>query len=379
MVQNFDFAMPGSKPSPSPSPSRLSRVTGALLALHAGDSLGASVEFEPHKQIAARYPTGLREIIGGGPFSWSAGHATDDTDMTRGVLLAYWDLICGGGHSKIDNSSYDNSDQSNKAEQDGGKSKNDVATLAGEYFLKWRWGDWPGRRIGSAPIDMGGATGVGLDVFAQTKDPDRSGAGHGSAGNGSLMRCLPTGLFQLDPHKLMVESMRISAITHNDRRCTVSCAVYNRIVAALTRGTCPDGAVQAGEAVARRLEEEAKARDGDSSSLGVVEAIRLGRRVEISSMAKHGPPAEMKGHCSGYVLETLSVAIAAVLDEERSLEDVLVDVVRIGRDTDTNAAVAGGLLGARDGEDAIPRRWREKLQFGKEFRELARQIVERQK
>lgn len=42
---------------------------------------------------------------------------------------------------------------------------------------------------------------------------------------------------------------------------------------------------------------------------------------------------------------------------------------------DTNAAIAGGLLGARDGVDALPLRWREKLQFGKEFEAVMDEIL----
>jgi ADP-ribosylglycohydrolase len=61
--------------------------------------------------------------------------------------------------------------------------------------------------------------------------------------------------------------------------------------------------------------------------------------------------------CSGQRLrpQRVAIAVVAVLDP-RPLEDIVVDVVRIGSDTDTNAAIAGGLLGARDGLDAIPER-----------------------
>ncbi|MGH3303061.1 MAG: ADP-ribosylglycohydrolase family protein [Streptosporangiaceae bacterium] len=38
---------------------------------------------------------------------------------------------------------------------------------------------------------------------------------------------------------------------------------------------------------------------------------------------------------------------------------------------DTNAAIAGGLLGARDGASAIPQQWRALLQFRDEFTEAA--------
>jgi len=49
-----------------------------------------------------------------------------------------------------------------------------------------------------------------------------------------------------------------------------------------------------------------------------------------------------------------------VRDAPPSLEEALI-FSRAGGDTDTNAAVAGALLGAREGEAAIPPRWLEQL------------------
>lgn len=313
-----------------------SRVIGALLGVHAGDSLGATVEFSSHDQIARKFPNGLRKIIGGGPFSWSAGHATDDTDMTRGILLAYRDY----------------------------KPGNDIGRLAGNYFLKWFNGDWPDRRMGSEPVDIGGATREGLWKYSESRDPELAGAGHGSAGNGSLMRCIPTGLFQTDADKLVAESQRISQITHNDKRCTVACAAYNMIVSGLIKGLSPTEAITSGILVAKAIEGVGE----------VSKAIEVGKTLNIEEMAQKGPSPQLQWRCTGYVLESLSLAIAAILDE-RSFEDVLVDVVRIGGDTDTNGAIAGGLLGARDGVDAIPENWREKLQFGKEFWTVALELL----
>ncbi|KAL2105711.1 hypothetical protein VUR80DRAFT_7008 [Thermomyces stellatus] len=317
------------------APTRQSRAIGALLALHAGDCLGATVEFRSHQHIAAVYPAGLRDIVGGGTFRWPAGHATDDTDLTRAVLLAY------------------------KSRRDAGAADFDVVRAAADNCLAWLDGDWPS---GEVPRDVGNATAQGLHLYRMTGDPAMAGAGPGSAGNGSLMRCLPTGLFQPDPELRIQESMAISKITHDDYRCVVACAVYNAIVAALLQGLPADEAVAAGEAVAARLE---KGRDGE-----VFRSLQQGKELRVSDMARHGPPKTMPGQCSGYVLDSLAVAVSALLDA-RSLEDVLVDVVGIGGDTDTNAAIAGGLLGARDGEEAVPARWKEKLQFGEEFREIA--------
>lgn len=183
------------------------------------------------------------------------------------------------------------------------------------------------------------------------------------------MRCIPTGLFQTDPELLVKESQCISAITHNDHRCTIACAAYNTIVAALVvRGLSVEDAVSAGEGVAISLE-------GGRVDGPVHAAIKIGRTLSLEDLADKGPRGiDFPGSCSGFVLDSLKLAIAAVLDERR-LDQVLIDIVRLGRDTDTNAAIAGGLLGARDGEEAVLDEWKELLQFGPEFRRLVDQIL----
>jgi ADP-ribosylglycohydrolase len=304
---------------------RRDRIAGALLGVHAGDSLGATVEFRSWASIRAKYPDGVREITGGGPFGWPPGHATDDTDLTRAVLLAYTP-----------------------------EPAPDPVRAAADRMLAWISGDWPGRAPGSAPRDVGRATTVGLGNYSLSRDPRKAGAGPGQAGNGSLMRCVPTALAVADPAERILQSREISAITHDDPRCTASCAAYNEIVAALVGGADPARAVEVGEAAAVGLGVQP-----------VTDAIAFGRGLSVRAMAATGA-THLPDEGAGYVLDSLSIAVAAVLDE-RPFEDVLVDVVRLGRDTDTNGAIAGGLLGARDGAAAIPARWTSLLQFGAEF------------
>ena len=356
------------------SPSRQSRIIGALLGLHSGDALGATFEFRSWSAIRASHPNGLRNIVGGGAFRWPAGHATDDTDMTRAVLLAY-----------RDRATFERAQQEDRAKAKGfgeaaagldlppaylvkkdGKVKFDVVRCAADYMLAWSTGSsWPDREPGSRPVDIGGATQVGLARYQQTRDPRNAGAGPDQAGNGSLMRCLPTALFEKNPEKRVKESMEISAVTHDDRRCTVACAVYNEIVAALVEGV---DAVEAVEIGLRAMKEQ------EGLDCRPVElAVERGKTISVATIAEKGPGSELPGKARGYVLESLMLAIAAILDE-RSLEDVLVDVLRVGKDTDTNGAIAGGLLGARDGVEAIPERWREILQFRNEFEEIVRSI-----
>jgi ADP-ribosylglycohydrolase len=309
------------------SVSRRDRIAGGLLGVHAGDALGAAVEFSSWADIRQRYPNGVTEIVGGGPFGWAPGNATDDTDLTRAVLLAHLE------------------------------PGEDVVRTAADNMLRWLSGDWPGRD-GKPPRDVGVATRAGLERYRLCRDPRACGAGAGRAGNGSLMRCLPTALAVDDPGLRVQLSMEISAITHDDPRCTAACAAYNEIAAALLSGAGTAEAVDAGRDTAVRL-----------GVRKVDDAIGYGRQLRPQMLVRTGE-TYLDDEAAGFVLDSLSLAVAAVLDP-RPLPDVLVDIVRIGHDTDTNAAIAGGLLGVRDGADAIPERWLGVLQFADEFRDAA--------
>lgn len=333
--------------SVAPTDARLSKALGALLGVHAGDSLGATLEFMPWSRIKKRYPDGLRDIIGGGTFGWAPGAATDDTDLTRAVLLAYRDL--------------------EERKSNGSAQGFDIVKQAADYSLQWMDGPWGDRKSGEGPVDIGGATSEGLCNYAAYEDPRKSGAGPGRAGNGSLMRCIPTALFSQTRDSRIKESREISAITHNDIRCTIACAAYNEMVAALVEGKTPQEAVEIGKSVAEELECPT-----------VTKAIERGEKeISISNMAQQGPGNVLPDATSGFVLQSLTVAIAALLDS-RSLEDILVDVVHIGGDTDTNGAIAGGLLGARDGLEAIPERWARTLQYREEFLTVGNGILKSQ-
>jgi ADP-ribosylglycohydrolase len=197
-----------------------------------------------------------------------------------------------------------------------------------------------------------------------SSDPHASGLGQGPAGNGSLMRCLPTALAVADPARRIRESMELSALTHPDPRCTAACAAYNEIVAALIAGQTAIQAVAVGLSTA----------NAHGGAL-VVHAVRLGTTMSLpEGVARNeAGTAHHDDGTGGEVLHSLSLSIAAVLDP-RSLEEVLVDVVRVSGDSDTDAAIAGGLLGARDGAAQIPQRWMAKLRFAEEFTTAAARI-----
>lgn len=68
------------------------------------------------------------------------------------------------------------------------------------------------------------------------------------------MRCMLTALFTADPSQRFAESMAISAFTHNDVTCTISCAAYREIVAALLSGKSLEDAVKIGIQTAVNLD-----------------------------------------------------------------------------------------------------------------------------
>ena len=71
---------------------------------------------------------------------------------------------------------------------------------------------------------------------------------------------------------------------------------------------------------------------------------------------------------------TVGVAFQALL-REGDVETELRRVVSLGGDTDTNAAVGGALLGARDGVEGLPSQWLHRLVDGDEIRREADALV----
>ena len=136
------------------------------------------------------------------------GEGTDDSDMTAAVLDAYL--------------------------EPNGFSLEGVA----ERFLAW---------LDGGPKDVGGTTGSALTHLRANGDPTASGKAvwhEWAAGNGSLMRCLPTGLIRTDPEQRRKEAAEISAITHSDPRCIDACVAYCDLIALLLDGVEATRAVE---------------------------------------------------------------------------------------------------------------------------------------
>jgi ADP-ribosylglycohydrolase len=182
----------------------------------------------------------------------------------------------------------------------------------------------------SGPFDIGTTTAAALGSGRPPAD---------SQANGSLMRASPLGILaHAGSAARAAEIARTdSSLTHPHRACVDSVAAYVVAVShAIRTGAGPDETYRTALAWAR--------------------ANAVPEVVDALARAATSAP-ECGGAHMGWVLIALQNAFHALL-HARSLEDGVVATVRRGGDTDTNAAIAGALLGAVHGRDAVPAQWR---------------------
>jgi ADP-ribosyl-[dinitrogen reductase] hydrolase len=279
------------------------RVVGSCLGLALGDALGAPFEFLRANNIPDPIPAFERPWLDRPP-----GSTTDDTAMARNLMRSL-------------------------AER-GGFDPEDVVAR----HLGWFRSDPPdvGSLIGRVlrRVDRGeDAADVARAVWEE-RGPEVS------AGNGSVMYCAPLGLaYASRPRELFDLAPVLSALTHFDGRCGTAVLAIALCAAALVRG---EGA----EDAARETLTAVQDREGGEELEFLVEAVGGSRTID-------GPD-------QGFCLFTAGVAVQA-LARGGDVETELRRVVSLGGDSDTNAAVAGALLGARDGVDGLPSVWLERL------------------
>ncbi len=282
---------------------RLDRALGCMLGLVIGDSLGSQVEFRSAQAIRADYPDGVRELRPSPVWNTLAGQPTDDSELALALARS---LV--------------------------GKAGYDAEAAATAYG---RWYD-------SAPFDCGNTTAIAFAAAARSA-ADKAGAARAAAdrasqSNGSLMRIAPIGIWAGDPDRAAQAAMADSALSHPNPVCQIACAAFTAAIAAAIAGA--DRAGMAGTAV--RIAQQA-----GHAGKAVLNALQqAGSGV---------PPADYQRQM-GWVLIALQNAFHH-LAAGTSTQEALIQTVGCGGDTDTNAAIAGALLGAADGRAALPVRW----------------------
>lgn len=95
------------------------------------------------------------------------------------------------------------------------------------------------------------------------------------------------------------------------------------------------------------------------ASLALVAALDAGNGENLRELFE--PLGAYEHDPGGWTVYTTNLALLALLDAS-DFRSGVETVVRLGGDADTNAAVAGALLGARFGREAIPGSWLEQLE-----------------
>jgi ADP-ribosyl-[dinitrogen reductase] hydrolase len=186
--------------------------------------------------------------------------------------------------------------------------------------------DW----LRSSPFDVGDTVGAAL----------RDHPNPASQANGSLMRASPLGIYAhaLDPALAAELARQDASLTHPSPVCGDATAAF--VVALANAVGVGGGAVAAWQA-----------------AVAWAESSGASRLVREALDAAQSEPLVCDQGSEGWVRIALQNAFYELLHAP-SLEQGVVATVRRGGDTDTNAAVAGALLGAVHGRDAVPLQWR---------------------
>jgi ADP-ribosyl-[dinitrogen reductase] hydrolase len=291
------------------------RIEGVLLATAAGDALGAPYEFGP-----PRGPELDVAMVGGGV--WEPGEWTDDTSMA----IAIAEVAATGADLRAP------------------EAQDEIVERWYEWSLRAKDVGIQTRSVLTAAAQAGGVTAARAREAA-ARLHERTGR---TAGNGSLMRTAPVALAYLDDEAAMVEAARaLSELTHVDPdagdACVLWCCAIRQAV------------------LTAQLDVRIGLRHIDWSRRKVWQ--------ERLDAAEAGRPSSFAHN--GWVVAALQAAWSAISTTPVPVDDAASGVfradhlrlaldaaVRAGHDTDTVAAIAGGLLGAAYGASAVPVRWR---------------------
>jgi len=320
---------------------QVDRAVGVVLGGAVGDALGVPYEF-----ATPPAPTELAAMTGGGLGDFAPGEWSDDTSMA----VAIAEVAATGADL----------------------TTRDALDEVARGFLRW-YADGPADigiqtaevlRLSSAAVRRGEPPGKALH-----REAAAYAAGHPrSAGNGALMRTGPVALAHLDDRDTLAEAARrVAQLTHAEPLAGDSCVLWCEAIRVAV--------LEAEIDVRRGLDLLPDDRRGQWAGW-LDDALDLDRnRAEPVPGARFTP--------NGFTVTALQAAVAAVATtpvSDRHLEEALHNAVRIGSDTDTVAAIAGALLGARWGASAVPATWRHVVhgwpsRTGDELVELARRTV----
>ena len=304
------------------------QLRAALLGLAVGDALGVPVEFNSRAQRRLDPVVAMR---GYGTHHQPPGTWSDDASLTFCLAEAIAD-----GFS--------------------------LRMLAGN-FCRWYYEKlWTPHGF---VFDVGIST---REAIMRLKADDdlifAGGTDEYSNGNGALMRILPLAFYQADaPLTERFQLIRdVAAVTHGHVRSAVACWLYLEVARHLRAGLAPQAAY---EAMCQEAPAQLRLLPVPADEIKRFEVVLSGRLDTL-------PAATLQS--GGYVLHTLEAALWCLLRHSTYAATVLA-AVNLGDDTDTTAAVAGGLAGLYYGEAAIPPEWLAVLARRADIEDLAARMA----
>lgn len=299
-------------------------LTG-IMGLVVGDALGLPVQFSTREEMKAKPVT---DMEGYGAFLVPEGSWSDDSSLAMATLCSLLE-----------------------------KEGVDYEDMMGR-FADWQFkGDYT--PFGYA-YDQGRTCLEAIYSYAKGADVEHCGqTGERSNGNGSLMRILPVCLYAYGQEKTgtitVSEALeivhKVSALTHAHLRSKMACGIYYFLVKEVLDGR---GSLQ--ERLQKGMDEARVYYEKDITNL--VELAYYGKLFNMESLRL---TIEEQINSSGYVVDSLEAAVWGLLTTD-TYKDALLKVVNLGEDTDTIAAIAGGLGALYYGYEDIPAEWIEVVQ-----------------
>jgi ADP-ribosyl-[dinitrogen reductase] hydrolase len=289
----------------------LGAIVGCLLGTAVGDALGLPYEGLMRDRQRVLYPVLDRHRL-----VFGKGMISDDTEHTCFVAQA---LIASAGN--VD------------------KFRDDLAGRLQFWLLGLPAG------IGFATLKAIGRLWLGFSA-------EKSGVF--SAGNGPAMRVALLGVcFGNRPEYLRNMVQASTRITHSDPKAeygamAVAIAAY---VASRGEDILPQDYYQM---VVDRLPDA-------SAEFFELMQLAVNSAAAGESAQDFADSIGCINGVSGYVYQTVPVVIQTWLRHQANYRDGILEIIRCGGDTDTTAAILGGIIGARVGKAGIPRSWLEDL------------------
>ena len=292
----------------------------AIMGVVTGDALGCPVQFESRDVREQRPVMGM---IGYGTFNLPAGSWTDDSALTLALMESIARL---GRIDEVD------------------IMDNFVRWLENGEFTPYGYA-----------YDIGRGTMNAIRKYERTHDPRTAGScDAANNGNGSLMRIMPAVLYCIGKDLPDAEAIdivhRVGSLTHAHIRANIACGLYYFMARAVL---AEDGGLK--DRLQAGLNQGFAFYEAHLSDLGELEFYH--RLRDLDAFADL-PDTRIRS--TGYVVDTLEAAVWSLITTD-SFGEGLLRAVNLGYDTDSVAAVAGGLAGLYYGYEAIPETWLDAL------------------